>query len=79
MKYDLESHLEKNDIQLILKLKNSSRKYHPIIPKNPKNLVKALYNVFIMRHYDNFMRRRKGQEWIDWKNEQAIIRTNKTL
>ena len=49
------------------------------IPKKPKNLAKALYNVFVMRHYDNFMRRRKGQDWIDWKNEQAIIRTNKRL
>jgi hypothetical protein len=49
------------------------------IPRNPRNLAKALYNIFIMRHYDNFMRKRKGQKWIDWKNEQAIIRTNKRL
>ncbi len=49
------------------------------ISRNPKNLAKALYNVFVMRHYDNYMRRRKGQDWIDWKNEQAIVRTNKSL
>jgi len=49
------------------------------IPRNPKNLAKALYNIFIMRHYDNFMRKQKGQQWIDWKNEQAVIRTNKRL
>lgn len=49
------------------------------IARNPKNLGKALYNVFVMRHYDNLMRRMKGQKWIDWKNEQAIWRTNKSL
>ncbi len=46
------------------------------IARNPKNFSRAVYNVFVMRHYDNFMRRLKGQKWIDWKNEQAIIRTN---
>ncbi|WP_340077204.1 cupin-like domain-containing protein [Leptobacterium sp. I13] len=49
------------------------------LPKNPANLLKAAYNVFIMRHYDNFMRKWKGQDWIDYKNEQAIIRTHKDL
>ena len=47
------------------------------IARNPKNFSKAVYNVFIMRNYDNMMRRIKGQKWIDWKNEQAIIRTHK--
>lgn len=46
------------------------------IARNPKNLSKALYNIFIMRHYDNFMRRRKGQDWIDWKNDEAVKRTH---
>jgi len=46
------------------------------IARNPRNLGKAIYNVFVMRNYDNLMRRLKGQKWIDWKNEQAIIRTN---
>ncbi|MCM4166772.1 hypothetical protein KCTC52924_01623 [Arenibacter antarcticus] len=49
------------------------------IARKPKNLGKAFYNVLIMRHYDGFMRKLKGQDWIDWKNEQAIIRTNKQL
>ncbi len=49
------------------------------IPRNPKNFAKAVYNIVIMRYYDNFMRKWKGQEWIDWKNEQAIVRTNKKL
>ncbi len=49
------------------------------IARHPKNLVNAFYNVFIMRNYDNLMRKLKGQKWIDWKNEQAIIRTNKVV
>ncbi|MDO6492827.1 MULTISPECIES: cupin-like domain-containing protein [unclassified Cellulophaga] len=49
------------------------------IARNPKNLSTALYNVFIMRNYDNLMRRIKGQKWIDWKNNKSIIDTNKAL
>ena len=45
--------------------------------KKPKNLGKALYNIFIMRHFDNLMRRLRGQDWIDWKNEKAIERTKR--
>ncbi len=48
------------------------------IARNPKNLGKAVYNVLIMRNYDNLMRRIKGQKWIEWKNEQALTRTHKT-
>lgn len=48
-------------------------------PRKIKNLSKALYNLLFMRHYDNFMRKRKGQEWIDYKNEKAIIRTHENL
>ncbi|MEM6721708.1 MAG: cupin-like domain-containing protein [Bacteroidota bacterium] len=47
------------------------------IARKPKNLGQAIYNIFIMRHYDNLMRRMKGQKWIDWKNEEAIIRTHR--
>ncbi len=49
------------------------------IARNPKNLGRALYNVLVMRYYDNLMRRLKGQEWIDWKNQQAIARTHRSL
>jgi hypothetical protein len=48
------------------------------IARRPKNLSKAVYNILIMRYFDKIMRRYKGQKWIDWKNEQAIIRTHKT-
>ena len=47
------------------------------IPRNPKNLMKAIYNIIVMRHFDNLMRKLKGQQWINWKNEQAIARTHK--
>ena len=46
------------------------------IARHPKNLGKAVYNVFIMRNFDNLMRRIKGQDWIDWKNKQAKVRTS---
>ncbi|MBA6315412.1 cupin-like domain-containing protein [Cellulophaga baltica] len=44
--------------------------------RKPKNLVKAAYNILIMRYYDNGMRKLYGQKWIDGKNEKAIRRTN---
>ncbi|RMB56421.1 cupin-like domain-containing protein [Dokdonia sinensis] len=47
------------------------------LPSSFKHLRYALYNVFYMRHYDNFMRRRKGQSWIDEKNERAMRQTNR--
>lgn len=46
-------------------------------PRNVTNFSKAVYNVFFMRHFDNYMRKWKGQEWIDYKNRQAVIRTNR--
>lgn len=48
-------------------------------PRKISNLGKAAYNIFVMRHFDNLMRKWKGQKWIDYKNEQAIIRTHKNL
>lgn len=48
-------------------------------PRNVPNFSKAVYNVLFMRHFDNYMRKWKGQKWIDYKNEQAIIRTEKML
>ena len=42
----------------------------------PKNLFKGLANVTFNRIYDNWMRKRKGQEWLDYKGEEAIRRTN---
>ncbi|WP_117173373.1 cupin-like domain-containing protein [Mariniflexile rhizosphaerae] len=47
--------------------------------RNPKNFGKAIYNIVVMRNFDNAMRRMKGQKWIDWKNQQAITKTHKNL
>ena len=46
------------------------------VARNPKNLGKAIYNIFLMRYFDNLMRQIKGQRWIDWKNELAFIKTH---
>jgi hypothetical protein len=43
----------------------------------PRNFSEAFYNLFIMRHFDNLMRNWKGENWINWKNEQAIEKTHK--
>ena len=48
-------------------------------PRKISSMSKAIYNIFFMRHFDNWMRRYKGQSWIDYKNEQAIINTHKNL
>ena len=49
------------------------------IARKPAHFAKAIYNIAIMRHYDSFMRSRKGQEWIEWKNKEAIRRTHQRL
>lgn len=49
------------------------------IARKPQNFSKAVYNILVMRHFDNLMRRLKGQKWIDWKNEKAVVTTNKNL
>ena len=46
-------------------------------PRNVPSLTKAVYNLLFMRNFDNYMRKWKGQKWIDYKNEQAIKRTEK--
>ncbi|RZS99576.1 cupin-like domain-containing protein [Aquimarina brevivitae] len=46
------------------------------VPKSIYNLAKATYNVFVLRHFDNFMRKQKGDKWIAYKNDRAIKRTH---
>ncbi|WP_300435104.1 cupin-like domain-containing protein [Christiangramia sp.] len=46
-------------------------------PRTLTNFSKAVYNLVFMRHFDNYMRKLRGQKWIDYKNEQAIKRTHK--
>lgn len=52
---------------------------HRAMARNPRNLAKALYNVVVMRYYDNLMRKIKGEEWIAWKNREAVERTHRQL
>ncbi|GAA4275317.1 cupin-like domain-containing protein [Aquimarina mytili] len=47
------------------------------VAKNMGNFTEATYNVFIMRYLDNFMRKVRGQKWIEYKNSRAISKTNK--
>jgi hypothetical protein len=45
----------------------------------PSNLLKGLTNVAINRYYDNWMRKWKGQAWLDHKDKLSIKRTNAEL
>lgn len=45
----------------------------------PSNLFKGLMNVAVIRYYDNWMRKRKGQAWLDYKDEEAVRRTNSII
>lgn len=47
------------------------------LPRHPKRIATMLYNVFIMRHFDNLMRKIKGQKWLDYKEQLALKRTHK--
>ncbi|NNE03885.1 MAG: cupin-like domain-containing protein [Eudoraea sp.] len=49
------------------------------IARKPSNLMKAIYNIAVMRHFDTLMRKLKGQAWIDTKNRKAIERTQSIL
>ena len=45
----------------------------------PGNLLRGLNNVVFNRLYDNWMRKRKGQAWLDYKEQESIRRTNALL
>lgn len=47
------------------------------LPRNPKHMGKALYNIAIMRHFDTVMRNWKGQDWLDYKDARAVKKTHK--
>ena len=48
-------------------------------PIHVSNIVRGVFNLFVVRHYDNWMRKRKGAAWIEEKNQRAIAQTNATL
>ena len=45
-------------------------------PRHLGRLGNMLYNVFIMRHFENIMRKSFGQKWIDYKENQTLSKTN---
>lgn len=47
--------------------------------KNPKIFGGMLYNVLIMRNFENLMRKTRGQKWLDYKERKTIERTNKNI
>lgn len=49
------------------------------LPQKFTHLVKAFYNIFIMRHFDVLMRKLRSQKWIDYKNKKAISNTHRNL
>ncbi|WP_103069308.1 cupin-like domain-containing protein [Aquimarina sediminis] len=49
------------------------------IAKKKTRFIKATYNVFILRHFDNFMRKIRGEKWIEYKKHQAIKRTSRKV
>ena len=49
------------------------------LARRPKHLVKAIYNVSVMRLYENFMRKTKGDVWLKQKQEASILKTHKAL
>ncbi len=49
------------------------------LPRHPKRFANMLYNVLIMRNFDNLTRKFWGQKWLDYKEELAIKRTNRNL
>ena len=48
-------------------------------PRTFLNFSKAIYNLVIMRNFDNCMRKLRGQKWIDYKNNKAIENTQKYI
>ncbi|MGL4767374.1 MAG: cupin-like domain-containing protein [Formosimonas sp.] len=45
----------------------------------PSHMVKAFWNLFVVRHFDNFMRRSKGAAWLAYKDQKAINDTHARL
>lgn len=47
--------------------------------RKPKVVFSMLYNVFIMRHFDNLMRKWKGQKWLDYKDLKSMQQVEKEI
>jgi hypothetical protein len=49
------------------------------LPRGVKNLSKAVYNLTVMRSFENLMRQLKGDEWINYKNNLAYQKQQKRI
>ncbi|MFD0931805.1 cupin-like domain-containing protein [Psychroflexus salinarum] len=49
------------------------------LPRSAKNLSKAVYNLTIMRGFENIMRKLKGDQWIEHKNKVAYTRQERRI
>ncbi|RMA65715.1 cupin-like domain-containing protein [Ulvibacter antarcticus] len=47
------------------------------LPKHPVRIAKMLGNVFMMRPFENIMRKSFGQKWVDYKEAKILSKTNK--
>lgn len=45
----------------------------------PSHILQAAWNLFGVRNYDNWQRKRRGSAWIDYKNQRAIRDTHLRL
>jgi hypothetical protein len=49
------------------------------LPRHPSHLGKAVYNITIMRLYENIMRKTKGDKWLKEKQNASLRQTHKAL
>ncbi len=47
------------------------------LPRHPTRLIKMLGNVFLMRPFENIMRKVCGQKWVDYKEARIVRKTNR--
>jgi hypothetical protein len=47
------------------------------LPRKPARLIKMMGNVFLMRPFENIMRKSFGQKWVDYKESGILKKTNK--
>ena len=49
------------------------------LARKPQHLGKAVYNIAVMRNYENLMRKWKGDKWLEDKQKESIENTHKSL
>lgn len=49
------------------------------LPRQPKHLGQAIYNVSVMRLYENIMRKTRGDKWLRQKQKESVENTHKAL